>query len=282
VAQAKETHRLILAAVAQLSPANREAILLYYFEQLSVREIASLLQISVPAVKGRLHKSRRQLRAQLHSTFAEPQLRPSTIQTRRRQMIPVSVIDIAIPAPESSHRVLILMDEGGRRLLPIWIGPYEADNIALNLQGIDPSRPMTYTFMAGLLDKASVQIESVAVSALVDEAFYATVHAQRGEDAFAIDARPSDAIALALNTHSPIFVDAEVMATAAVDIPADKEVVAQGKGLQDLQDLHRKSASDREEQQRRQQEEMQQSKSPQEQREESREKLLAYLFEETT
>ena len=279
VAQARETHRLILAAIAQLSPANQKAVLLYYFEQLSVREIASLLQISVPAVKGRLHKSRRQLRAQLHSTFAEPQLRPSTIQTRRRQMIPVSVIDIAIPAPESSHRVLILMDEGGRRLLPIWIGPYEADNIALNLQGIDPSRPMTYTFMAGLLDKASVQIESVVVSALVDEAFYATVHAQRGEDAFAIDARPSDAIALALNTHSPIFVDAEVMATAAVDIPADKEVVAQGKGLQDL---HRKSASDREEQQRRQQEEMQQSKSPQEQREESREKLLAYLFEETT
>ena len=264
VAQARETHRLILAAIAQLSPANQKAVLLYYFEQLSVREIASLLQISVPAVKGRLHKSRRQLRAQLHSTFAEPQLRPSTIQTRRRQMIPVSVIDIAIPAPESSHRELILMDEGGRRLLPIWIGPYEADNIALNLQGIDPSRPMTYTFMAGLLDKASVQIESVAVSALVDEAFYATVHAQRGEDAFAIDARPSDAIALALNTHSPIFVDAEVMATAAVDIPADKEVVAQGKGLQDLQDLHRKSASDREEQQRRQQEEMQQSKSPQE------------------
>ena len=279
VAQARETHRLLLAAIAQLSPANQKAVLLYYFEQLSVREIASLLQISVPAVKGRLHKSRRQLRAQLHSTFAEPQLRPSTIQTRRRQMIPVSVIDIAIPDPESSHRVLILMDEGGRRLLPIWIGPYEADNIALNLQGIDPSRPMTYTFMAGLLDKASVQIESVAVSALVDEAFYATVHAQRGEDAFAIDARPSDAIALALNTHSPIFVDAEVMATAAVDIPADKEVVAQGKGLQDL---HRKSASDREEQQRRQQEEMQQSKSPQEQREESREKLLAYLFEETT
>ena len=279
VAQARETHRLILAAIAQLSPANQKAVLLYYFEQLSVREIASLLQISVPAVKGRLHKSRRQLRAQLHSTFAEPQLRPSTIQTRRRQMIPVSVIDIAIPDPESSHRVLILMDEGGRRLLPIWIGPYEADNIALNLQGIDPSRPMTYTFMAGLLDKASVQIESVAVSALVDEAFYATVHAQHGEDAFAIDARPSDAIALALNTHSPIFVDAEVMATAAVDIPADKEVVAQGKGLQDL---HRKSASDREEQQRRQQEEMQQSKSPQEQREESREKLLAYLFEEAT
>ena len=55
-AEARETHRLILEAVAQLSPANRDAVLLYYFEQLSVRETAALLQISVPAVKGRLHK----------------------------------------------------------------------------------------------------------------------------------------------------------------------------------------------------------------------------------
>ena len=250
VAQARETHRLILDAIAQLSAANREAVLLYYFEQLSVREVASFLQISVPAVKGRLHKSRRQLRAQLRSTFAELEHKPAvadlvgakgrqvasapTKQTRSKQMIPVTVLDVVIPDPESDSRILVLLDEGQRRLLAIWIGPYEAENIALNLQAIKISRPVTFSFMAGLLDKASVQIESVAVSALEKECFYATVHAQRGENSFAIDARPSDAIALALYAHSPIFVAAEVMNAVAEQLPDNMEVVARGKGLYDF------------------------------------------------
>ena len=275
VAEARETHHLILAAVAQLSPANQEAVLLYYFEQLSVREIASLLQISVPAVKGRLHKSRRWLRAQLRSTFTELQPRPAVFeQTRSKQMIPVTVLDVVVPAPKTGHRILILMNEGERRLLPIWIGTYEADCITLILQGTKVVRPMTYSLMAGLLDKTSVQVESVAVSALEKETFYATVHAQCGEDSFAIDARPSDAIALALHTQSPIFAAAEVMDAFGLDIPADMEVAAQGKGLSDVFSI------DPEEEERRLKErELWQSKSPQERREENRRKILAYLSE---
>ena len=274
-AEARETHRLILAAVAQLSPANRDAVLLYYFEQLSVREIASLLQISVPAVKGRLHKSRRWLRAQLRSTFTELQPRPAVFeQTRSKQMIPVSVLDIVKPDQEADHRILVLMNEGERRLLPIWIGPYEADNIALNLQEKKPVRPMTYSLMAGLLGKAGVRIESVAVSALEKETFYATVHVQNGEDSFAIDARPSDAIALALHTQSPIFAAAEVMDGAGVEIPADMEIAALGTGLDDAFSI------DPEEKERRlKKREEWQSKSPQERSEENRRKLLAYLTE---
>ena len=288
VAQAKETHRLILAAVAQLSPANREAILLYYFEQLSVREVASLLQISVPAVKGRLHKSRRQLRAELRSTFAELEPRPTvahlvgakgrqtasalTKQTRRKQMIPVSILDIVIPDPESDNRILVLMDEGERRLLAIWIGPYEAVNIALNLQGQNPSRPMTYGLIANLLDKGGVQIESVVVSALENETFFATIHAQNGDGSFDVDARPSDAIALALYADSPIFVAAEVMNAVAEAVPDDMEIVARGQGLHDV--LRASGPTQSQEEQ-----ETWQRKSPQERREENRTKLLAYLTE---
>ena len=288
VAQAKETHRLILAAVAQLSPANREAVLLYYFEQLSVREVASLLQISVPAVKGRLHKSRRQLRAELRSTFAELEPRPTvahlvgakgrqtasapTKQTRSKQMIPVTVLDIVIPDPESDHRILVLMDEGERRLLAIWIGPYEADNIALNLQGQNPGRPMTYGLIANLLDKGGVQIESVVVSALENETFFATIHAQNGDGSFDVDARPSDAIALALYADSPIFVAAEVMNAVAEAVPDDMEIVARGQGLHDV--LRASGPTQSQEEQ-----ETWQRKSPQERREENRTKLLAYLTE---
>ena len=244
-AEARETHRLILEAVAQLSPANRDAVLLYYFEQLSVRETAALLQISVPAVKGRLHKSRRKLRDQLSSTFAEWQPRPAAAQqTRSKQMIPVNVLGIAVPDQGKDHRILVLTDESRRRLLALWIGPYEADDIKLSLRGTKLHRPMTFNFMVDMLDKAGVRIESVAVSALEKDTFYATVHAQRGEESFTVDARPSDAIALAMRAQSPIFAAPEVMEAVALDIPADMEVV-----------------------------------SPEEQREENHRKLLANLTE---
>ena len=276
-AEAAETHRLILAAIAQLSPANRDAVLLYYFEQLSVRETAALLQISVPAVKGRLHKSRRKLRDQLRSTFAEWQQKPAAAQqTRSNQMIPVPVLDIVKPEPEKDHRILVLTDESLRRLLAIWIGPYEADDIALSLRGTKLHRPMTFTFMADMLDKAGVQIKSVTVSALEKEVFYATVHAQHGEDSFTIDARPSDAIALALRSKTPVFTAPEVMEAVGMDIPADMEVV-QGKGISDVLSI------DPEEKERRLKErERWESMSPEERREESRRKLLTHLIESGT
>ena len=272
-AEARETHRLILAAIGQLSPANRDAVLLYYFEQLSVREIASLLQISVTAVKGRLHKSRRKLRDQLRSNFAERQKRPAASeQTRSKQMIPVSVLDIVVPDPESDHRILILLEEDKRRLLAIWIGPHEADCIALYLKGTKLVRPMTYSFMAGLLDKASVRIESVSVSALENETFFATVNARNGDGSIAIDARPSDAIALAMHTQSPIYVAAAVMDNVGEEIPDNMEIAAQGKGLSDLA-----SIDPAETEKRQKKREEWESMSPEERREKNRKKLLAHL-----
>ena len=134
---------------------------------------------------------------------------------------------------------------------------------------------MTYSFMTDLLGKAGVRIASVSVSALEKDTFYATVHAQRGEDSFTIDARPSDAIALALRTQSPIFAAAEVMEAVGLDIPADLEVVAgQGKGLRDALRI------DPEEKERRLKDrEKGESMSPEERLEESRKKLLTHLTE---
>ena len=130
-------------------------------------------------------------------------------------MIPVTALDIVVPDPEEGQRVLVLTDEHRRRFLAVWIGPYEADDIALSLRGTKLQRPMTFSFMADLLGKAGVRIESVAVSALEKETFYATVHAQCGEEGFTIDARPSDAIALSLRTPSPIFAAAHFRFSAA-------------------------------------------------------------------
>ncbi|MYC97119.1 MAG: sigma-70 family RNA polymerase sigma factor [Caldilineaceae bacterium SB0661_bin_32] len=279
-AEARETHRLILAAVEQLSPANRDAVLLYYFKQLNLREIAALLQISVPAVKGRLHKSRRKLRDQLLPNFAELQSKPAVAQqTRSQKMIPVTVLDIVVPDPEKDSRILILADESRRRLLAIWIGPFEADDIALSLREIKLHRPMTFSFMADMLGKASVQIESVAVSALENDTFFATVHALNGDGKVAVDARPSDAIALAMRTQSPIFVAAEVMEAVGLEIPADMEVSAQGKRPK-MSELFPIDPEEKES--RLKERERWESMSPEERREESRKKLLAHLTESGT
>lgn len=141
-------------------------------------------------------------------------------------MIPVNVLGIAVADQGKDHRILVLTDESRRRLLALWIGPYEADDIKLSLRGTKLHRPMTFNFMVDMLDKAGVRIESVAVSALEKDTFYATVHAQRGEESFTVDARPSDAVALAMRAQSPIFAAPEVMEAVALDIPADMEVVS--------------------------------------------------------
>ena len=187
-------------------------------------------------------------------------------------MIPVTLLDIVVPDPEKEPRILVLTEESRRRLLAIWIGPHEADDIALNLLGKKVYRPMTFSFMASLLDKAGVQIESVKVSALEKDTFYATVHAQSGEESFTIDARPSDAIALALRTQSPIFVAVEVMDAAAEKIPDDMEVGPQGQGLNDVLKAGRAVVS-------REEREKWEGMSPEERSKESRKKLLARLQE---
>ena len=191
-------------------------------------------------------------------------------------MIPVNVLGIVVPDQEKDHRILVLTDESRRRLLAIWIGPFEAEDIDISLRELKLHRPMTFSFMADMLSKAGVRIESVAVSALENDTFFATVHAQRGENSFTIDARPSDAIALALRTQSPIFAAAEVMETVALDIPSDMEVV-QAKGLSDLFSI------DPVEKERRQKErERWEKMSPEERSEESRKKLLTHLTEAGT
>lgn len=189
-------------------------------------------------------------------------------------MIPVTVLDIVVPDRKSEHRILVLTNESRRRLLAIWIGPYEADCIALKLQGKEVVRPMTFSFMAHLLEKAGTRIESVSVSALKNETFFATVQVHNAGETAAIDARPSDAIALALHTNSPIYVSAEVMDNAGQDIPDNMEIAAQGQGLNDVAGL------DPEEKERRQQQrEKWEKMTPEERSRENRKKLLAHLTE---
>lgn len=112
--------------------------------------------------------------------------------------------------------VVILKDDIYKRWLPIVVGPAEAQAIALQLESVHPPRPMTHDLMKSLLESAKANVARVIVSELKENTYYAVIDVKRNGDQNKIDARPSDAIALALRTSAPIFVDEDVMQKASI------------------------------------------------------------------
>lgn len=243
-------YSLVLEAVNTLSPKNRTATLLFYQEQLSLNEIAALLNVSVAAIKGRLHKSRIQLRAQLLPLYAESDpIVPS--EQRRSNMIEVTIADvIPQPAENTQSHVVVLWDRARRKILPIWVGRWEGESIALGLTETSTLRPMTYKFMANLLEAAGTKLESVRVETIKETTFYAVVSLRNGNQLREVDARPSDALALALHTKSPIYVAQELLEREGVELPAEIEQNQFGKGLDSLKKQRELQKRESEEKQR--------------------------------
>lgn len=122
----------------------------------------------------------------------------------------------------SQHRVVVLKEEDTERFLAIWIGPYEADAITIKLQGVEVARPLTHDLLEQTLTKLGGRISHVVVNDLHDDTFYARIIVDREGDRVELDSRPSDAIALAVRTRSPIFVSESVMERAG--ITPDEEI----------------------------------------------------------
>jgi bifunctional DNase/RNase len=127
-------------------------------------------------------------------------------------------------------RVVILKEVAGERHLPIWIGPFEAESIAMELQGVSASRPLPYDLIRAVVTEMGGEIRRVLVTELTQDVFYARIVIDRAGVAFEIDSRPSDAIAVAVRAKIPILVEESVMDRAGVrlddaaDVDADAEV----------------------------------------------------------
>jgi bifunctional DNase/RNase len=238
VAQEQELYNLVLEAVNSLSHKNRTTVLLFYFEQLTIYEISALLDSSVTAVKGRLHKARKQLKDKLLPFYIEDNSVVLTPQ-RIKPMIQVTVADLIFSpsiALESGNVdfescVVILWDEANCRFLPIHVGIPSGEAIAQILAETTPLRPMTFQFISNMLKAANVSLESVRVESLEKDTYYATVSLSCNEQIQEVDARPSDAIALALLMNSPIYVNEAVMEEASIQVPPDVEGAPTGRGL---------------------------------------------------
>ena len=125
--------------------------------------------------------------------------------------------------PITNTPIVLLRDKDGQRVLPIWVGMFEANAIALQIENVATPRPMTHDLLRNVIHDLRAEVEKVVVCDLQENTFYALIYLTLGQDSVAIDARPSDAIALALRTKAPIFVEERVIDNAKpLDIAADK------------------------------------------------------------
>lgn len=136
----------------------------------------------------------------------------------------------------SNMPIIILKDLEEKRSLPIWVGVFEANAIALELEKVTTPRPMTHDLIRNLLEALNAHVEKIVVNDLRDNTFYATIYLVLDGDEIQVDSRPSDAIALALRTKSPIFVSEDVV-NKAKSVEVTKEQDDQEKLKEWLENL---------------------------------------------
>ena len=125
--------------------------------------------------------------------------------------------------PVTNTPIVILRDKEGQKVLPIWVGMFEANAIALQIENIATPRPMTHDLLRNVIQDLKASVQKVVVCDLQENTFYALIYLTLNGDTLTIDARPSDAIALALRTRAPIFVEETVIDNAkTVDFSSEK------------------------------------------------------------
>jgi len=238
-AELADTAERVRDAIAALANGQRDAVRLFYLQGLSHREVAAELGISVAAVKARLHQARAALAPRLAPLTVPPTaVSPSTAAqltamqlTAAQQEDTVTATDtvewtevyvkgIARPAeqdddPADRAFVMILAERHGDRTLPIWIGPAEATVLALALESVETPRPFPYKLAAGLVEAAGSRISEVRITRLTDGIYYGSVIVPGPEASREVDARPSDAVNLAVVCGAPILLNSQLFDAAA-------------------------------------------------------------------
>ena len=200
IAEAHDLHRLVLDAIDGLSSKDKEATLLFYYEQLTLQEIAALSGVSAGAIKGRLYRARKKLQERLSMVYI-PERRKEQNKMKTRRV----TVEAVREHPGTRQCFIVLKDDDDARLV-IWIGRSEALTIAAGLTEISPPRPTTAHLMAALFEVTGIKLKEVRIEACKDDIFYAVITVADGNGEHDLDARPSDALALAVLMKRPIFV----------------------------------------------------------------------------
>jgi RNA polymerase sigma factor (sigma-70 family) len=208
----------VRTAIAALPDGQRDAVMLFYLQGLSHHEVACELNISVGAVKARLHQGRAGLAPRLARLIEIPEvLTVSPNDAVQWADVSVSAIRRGAQGDNQGKHIMILQESGGDRWLPIWIGPAEATALALTLESDETPRPFTHKLAVSLVQAAGSQVSEVRITRLLEQVFYASVVVRGPDGAAAVDSRPSDAVNLALAAGAPIRVDSELFSVAVSD-----------------------------------------------------------------
>ncbi|HEX8169510.1 MAG TPA: bifunctional nuclease family protein [Thermoanaerobaculia bacterium] len=138
------------------------------------------------------------------------------------ELVPMSIKGLMLD-PVSNSPIVVLKDEEEKFFLPIWVGIFEANAIALQLENIATPRPMTHDLLRNTIEELNASVTRIVINDLRDATFFAQIRLRAGDRMLEIDARPSDAIALALRTEAPIFVAQSVLDQAQTISPESEE-----------------------------------------------------------
>jgi uncharacterized protein len=215
-AEIADLSRRVRAAIDQLPAGQREAVLLFYLQGLSHLDVAAELGITRGAVKARLHQGRAALAVRLAPLIDSREDRYVTTNGSV-QWVNAEVSEIRrtrADDPAERKHIMILRERAGDRWLPIWIGPAEASALALTLESAETPRPFTYQLAADMVAAAGSGITEVRITKLVAPIFHAVVIVRAPDGSREVDARPSDAVNLALVSGALIKIDASVFEIA--------------------------------------------------------------------
>ncbi|TDD99921.1 bifunctional nuclease domain-containing protein [Jiangella asiatica] len=213
LAEAAVVAERVREAVAELAPGQRDAVMLFYLQGLSHREVAAELGISPGAVKARLHQARGVLAPRL-SALVEKEPRMTDEKAPEPRWVDVTIAGIRRPGGDDAYlkmHIVILKETGGARELPIGVLATNAVYLAVILESVEMPRPMTHQFAAGLLGAAGGRVDEVRITRLVEGSFYAVVVVDGPVGRRDVDARPSDALSLASIVGAPIRVDERIL-----------------------------------------------------------------------
>ncbi|MGH2738878.1 MAG: bifunctional nuclease family protein [Actinomycetota bacterium] len=137
-------------------------------------------------------------------------------------MIEMSLVGVRVELP-ANQPIVLLKERSGDRYLPIWVGTAEATAIAFALQGVTPPRPMTHDLFRNVLDEIGISVDQIVITELKEGTFFAVIRMSRNGSSYEVSSRPSDAIALAVRSETPIFANEEVLGEASIFVQDDEE-----------------------------------------------------------
>ncbi len=158
-------------------------------------------------------------------------------------MIAVTIDSVRVSLM-SQHRIVVLREQDGERYLPIWIGPFEADAITIQLQEMEVSRPLTHDLLKNVIELLGGEVIRVVINDLQNDTFYARIVLQNESgETIEVDSRPSDAIALAVRADAPIYVEDEVMDRAGME-PEEELALVKEEETEENEDVFEEGEED--------------------------------------